>query len=109
MLIMCYIGGELYTGVIRRIFVANSVIIGVSIASIIIAMLVIMCKIIEFRRRTILLRNIRRQDQSNIECQDMFLKPPPYDFCLSAAPSYAENPPLHTQNSTGGVIQNLGN
>ena len=105
MLIMWYIGGELYTGVIRRIFVANSVIIGVSIASIIIAMLVIMCKIVEFRRRTILIRNIRRQAQYNIECQDMFLKPPPYDFCLSIA----VNPPLHTQNSTGGDIQNLWN
>ena len=107
MLIMCYIGGELYTGVIRRIFVANSVIIGVSIASIIIAMLVIMYNIIEFQRRTILIRNITRQAQANIECQDMFLKPPPYDFCLSVALSYAENPPMHTQNSTGGDIENL--
>jgi len=66
-----------------------------------------MCAIIEFRRRTILIRNIRRQDESNIECQDMFLKPPPYDLRLSDAFSYAENPPLHTQNSTGGDIQNL--
>src|ERR1043165_8833119 len=92
-LFVLYLGGELYSGVINRIFVANPVIIGISIASIIISMLIVMYIIIVFRQRSNLLRNIRRQAQTILEYQDNSLNPPPYDFTLPS--SYAGNPPMY--------------
>src|SRR5688572_12093420 len=101
-LIVYYIGGELYTGDINRIFAANRVIIGVSIVSIVISVLVVMYIINAFRRRSILFRTIRRQAQTIAEYQDTCLNPPPYDFYLPIAPSYATNPPTYTRISNGG-------
>src|SRR5678815_2831711 len=96
MLIMLYIGGELYTGVINRIFIANRVIIGVAIVSIVISLLAAIYITSTFRRQSNLFR-IVRQAQTIAQYRDTCLNPPPYDFYLPLAPSYATDPPTYTR------------
>lgn len=102
-----FTGGELFPNDGGRVFVANDVIIGVSVVCVAIFLTVVISIIIAVRRRSILLRMarvraIRRQAQSIVDYTDPFPKPPPYDFSLPVAPSYAANPPPYAQNLTGG-------
>lgn len=88
-------------------FVANDVIIGVSVVCVAIFLTVVISIIIAVRRRSILLRMahiraIRRQAQSIVDYPDPFPKPPPYDFSLPVAPSYTANPPPYAPNFSGG-------
>jgi len=81
-------------------FLANRIImIGVSTASIIISIMLIICIIKAFARRSTSFRTIRQQARIIADYRDTFLNPPPYDFSISHTPSYATNPPIYTRNS----------
>lgn len=102
-----FTGGELFPNDGDRVFVANDVIIGVSVVCVAIFLTVVISIIIAVRRRSILLRMahiraIRRQAQSIVDYPDPFPKPPPYDFSLPVAPSYTANPPPYAQDFSGG-------